>query len=130
MSGRIAIVGSGPAGLMAASTIAPHHPVVVFEKRPSLGRKILIAGSSGLNISFDSGHDEFVSHYTGARERWDQTLRQFSPQDWIEFIHQLGLETFKGTSGRLFVRGMKGATLLKAWTDSLKAQGVEFRVAT
>jgi len=123
----VAIIGSGPAGLMAAHVVASAgYRVTLFEKRASAGRKILIAGSSGLNISFDSPLSEFIQNYSGPVSRWKKTLNQFSPQDWIQFIQSLGLETFLGTSGRYFVRGMKGSTLLKSWSDDLKRLGVEF----
>jgi uncharacterized flavoprotein (TIGR03862 family) len=123
----VAIVGSGPAGLMAAHVLsrAGVH-VTVFEKRPSAGRKILIAGSSGLNISNELPLLQFADSYQGPPHRWKKTLELFTPQAWIQFIEALGLETFCGTSGRYFVRGMKGSSLLRAWVDALKSQGVLF----
>jgi len=125
----VAVVGTGPAGLMAATALSDAGvPVVLFEKRPGAGRKILVAGSSGLNVSFDSPLDEFVKNYRDSHDRCAALLRRFPPEAWVAFIQSLGLETFKGTSGRFFVKDMKGATLLRAWTDRLKAKGAEFRL--
>ena len=122
---RVAIVGSGPAGLMAASVVSrAGYPVTIFEKKSGPGKKLLIAGSSGLNITYDSPIKEFAENYQGKMD-FAQLLEAFSPEKWIEFIHALGIETFKGTSRRYFVEGMKASSLLKAWTDSLKKDGVE-----
>lgn len=104
--------------------------ITLFEKRPSAGRKILVAGSSGLNVSHDCPLEEFAAHYRGIHEPqigWNEILAHFPPQRWLDFIHSLGLQTFLGTSRRYFVKGMKGSNLLKAWTDALTRQGVEFR---
>ena len=126
---RVGIVGSGPAALMVADQVsAAGHAVQLFEKRKSLGRKLLIAGSSGLNITNALLPDEFIRHYSGPRDRWKATLCEFSPQDWIAFIEELGIQTFKGTSGRYFVEEMKAAGLLKNWRSRLESQGVKFQV--
>jgi uncharacterized flavoprotein (TIGR03862 family) len=123
----VAIIGSGPAGLMAAHVLASAgYAVKIFEKRPGAGRKILIAGSSGLNISFDSPLDEFIQNYQGPRSQWERILKKFPPQAWLSFVESLGLETFRGTSRRYFVKGMKGSGLLRSWVESLKKKGVEF----
>lgn len=127
----VAIVGSGPAGLMAAFEVARAGiQAHVYEKRPGPGRKLLIAGSSGLNVTFDAPIDEFIAKYrgpkSGALELWKRFLTDFSPQDWLGFIEALGLETFLGTSRRYFVREMKASGLLKAWVEHLKSLGVEF----
>jgi uncharacterized flavoprotein (TIGR03862 family) len=128
---RIAIVGSGPAGLMAAtrlaiSTQAPSLDIHLFEKRPGMGRKLLIAGSSGLNISHEHSLQDFSAHYEGWNaEFWKTILSDFGPKDWIQFIEKkLGLETFLGTSQRYFVREMKASNLLKQWTAFLESHGV------
>ena len=121
---KIAIIGSGPAGLMAAFVAAQAGcAVTIFEKKTGPGRKLLIAGSSGLNITYDCPHGEFVDHYAGPRERFDRMLREFSPADWIEFIEGLGIKTFKGTSRRYFVEGMKASVLLRAWLGALQKLG-------
>jgi uncharacterized flavoprotein (TIGR03862 family) len=100
--------------------------VTLFEKRKAPGRKLLIAGSSGLNVSYDGEPSELASHYRGPHSHFGEVFRVFSREDWLSFIASLGLETFKGTSRRYFVREMKASGLLKAWTDQLRALGVEF----
>jgi uncharacterized flavoprotein (TIGR03862 family) len=135
MKASIAIIGSGPAALMAATWAtknSSHHQVHIFEKKSALGRKLLIAGSSGLNISHalnaDFTMDRFARQYSGFRfEAWEKFFTDYSIQDWIQWIeHDLHLETFVGTSNRYFVREMKAAGLLKKWTDLLKSRGVQF----
>ena len=122
---QVAIIGSGPAGLMAASVISrAGYSVTIFEKKSGPGKKLLIAGSSGLNITYDSPIKEFAENYKGQAD-FVKLLEAFAPENWLEFIHSLGIETFKGTSRRYFVEGMKASALLKAWTDSLKKNGVE-----
>jgi uncharacterized flavoprotein (TIGR03862 family) len=117
---------------MAASLLAERADpgsleLTVFERRPSFGRKLLIAGSSGLNISHDLPIEAFIGHYQGfTPEFWGRLLKSFSPSDWIRFVEGLGFETFVGTSSRYFVREMKASGLLKAWTEKLKASGVTF----
>ena len=123
-----AIYGSGPAGLMAASVLARAGVrVTVLEKRPSYGRKLLIAGSSGLNISHHIRIEEFISHYEGFDpEVWGRFFEVLSPEGWIRFIEDLGLETFLGTSNRYFVKEMKASGLLRAWRTDLENRGVTF----
>jgi uncharacterized flavoprotein (TIGR03862 family) len=128
-SNSVAIIGSGPAALMAADTIsASGVPVTLFEKRRSSGRKLLVAGSSGLNITNDLPIDAFIAHYSGPAQHWRQTLTEFPPARWLRFIEALGLGTFLGTSGRYFIEDMKAAGFLKAWTQRLEGQGVRFRM--
>lgn len=113
---------------MAASVLARAGvAVTVFERRPSYGRKLLIAGSSGLNVSHAAGLEEFVSHYEGfSPEIWRRFFGIWSPVDWIRFIEVLGLETFVGTSNRYFVKEMKATGLLRAWRGDLERRGVRF----
>lgn len=117
---------------MAATGFArdPLNEVHLFEKRPSLGRKLLVAGSSGLNISHELSIDAFAAHYQGwSHSTWKQFLDGFGPKPWIQFIEkELGLETFLGTSQRYFVREMKASGLLKKWMSLLEAQGVKFHL--
>ncbi len=123
------MVGTGPAGLMAASVItAAGHPVTLFEKRTGPGRKLLIAGSSGLNITHDLPRERFHELYSSPANdgHFERLFRHFGPQEWLEFIHRLGLKTFRGTSRRYFVEEMKASGLLRSWTHSLKAAGAEF----
>ena len=126
----VAIVGSGPAGLMVAEVLAAQgYAVRVYEKKPGLGRKILIAGSSGLNVSYDAPLHEFIKNYGNLEsERWKSLLGQFTPEDWVNQIKSLRLDVFRGTSRRYFIQGMKGSGLLKNWVESLKNRGVEFHL--
>lgn len=128
-SANVGIVGTGPAGLMAAILLASKGVrVTLFEKRKSPGRKLLVAGSSGLNITYDASLDEFARFYRLDGGRMREALDAYSPKDWREFIEStLGLETFVGTSKRLFVREMKAATLLKRWMSALDALGVTLK---
>ena len=126
---NIVVVGSGPAALMAADRLSayPGLHITLIEKRKAPGRKILIAGSSGLNITNELPVPEFSSHYRGSapRDFWRGVLDAFSPQDWLRYIDvTLGQETFLGTSGRYFVREMKASKMLRAWLHHLAAQGV------
>jgi uncharacterized flavoprotein (TIGR03862 family) len=126
---RIAIIGSGPSGLMAATQLLdPSVEIHLYEKRAGYGRKLLIAGSSGLNISHHLGLEGFASQYRGWDQNvWREILTQFKVEDWLAFIEKkLGLETFLGTSDRYFVREMKASNLLKRWIGFLETQGVIF----
>lgn len=126
----IAIVGSGPTGLMAATFASriPGRAVRIFERRAGFGRKLLVAGSSGLNISHDLPGAEFAAHYSGMDPAfWRSLLAEFGPKDWTSFIErELGMETFVGTSRRYFVREMKASGLLAAWRKLLEGRGVVF----
>ncbi len=122
---KIAILGTGPAALMAATQLANNGcSVHIFEKNPGPSRKLLIAGGSGLNISNSLPAAEFAAQYQGAGIDWVNLFRQFSVADWLAFVHSLQLETFEGTSGRYFVREMKASGLVSAWIADLKAKGV------
>lgn len=126
-SKTVSIVGSGPAGLMAATQlVSSGFAVQVFEQHRSLGRKILIAGKSGLNITHNIQKKSWSDFVQAPQEHLEQIFSAFSSADWIEFIESLGIETFEGTSRRYFVKGLKAAELLKAWKTFLMEQGVEF----
>jgi len=116
---------------MAASVIsrARQHRVAIFEKRRRPGQKLLIAGSSGLNISNNLPMIDFLKLYSGPEAFWQRTLAYCSREDWLAFIHGLGLETFLGTSGRYFVKEMKALGLLNAWRQQLTLQNVAWQFA-
>lgn len=126
-SKRVAVVGSGPAGLMAAwvlsrAGIETH----LFEKNRGPARKLLIAGSSGLNLTNALPPNEFVEQYHGEGIDWKKLFKTFSPPMLLDFAHSLGQSTYRGTSGRYFVRDMKASNLLRAWLQALKEGGVAF----
>ena len=127
MKSKVAIVGTGPAALMAAQVLGMGGlEVHLIEKRPSAGRKLLIAGSSGLNITHSLSLPEFSRQYSGPSSFWNHLLSEFSPKDWIQFIERLGIKTFKGTSGRYFVESMTAAKLLTTWRKKLNSLGVQW----
>ena len=126
---HVAVIGAGPAGLMAADVIsAAGVAVSVFERMPSLGRKLLMAGRGGLNLTHGEDLEAFLGRYGNARSWLEPVLRAFPPAALIAFAEALGQETFTGTSGRVFPKAMKASPLLRAWLARLQAQGVTFRV--
>ncbi len=127
---RVAIVGGGPAGLMAAEVLSASGTlhVEVYDAMPSVGRKFLMAGKGGMNITHSEPLAEFVARYGEQAGQVADWLAAFSPMAVREWIHGLGIDTFIGTSGRVFPTDMKAAPLLRAWLHRLRGQGVHFHV--
>ena len=127
---RIAVIGGGPAGLMAAEMAAAtgEHEVAVFDAMPSLGRKFLMAGKGGMNITHSEPLPAFVGRYGARSGEIGGLLADFGPRELRDWIAGLGIETFVGTSGRVFPVDMKAAPLLRAWLHRLRAAGVHFHV--
>ncbi|MCE9571282.1 MAG: TIGR03862 family flavoprotein [Rhodocyclales bacterium] len=124
---RIAVIGGGPAGLMAAEVLSgAGMRVDVFDAMPSVGRKFLLAGRGGLNLTHSEGTDAFLSRYGSRREQIGRWLGEFGPQQLRDWAHDLGVPTFIGSSGRVFPQEMKAAPLLRAWLHRLRAAGVVF----
>ncbi|WP_238343989.1 TIGR03862 family flavoprotein [Ramlibacter lithotrophicus] len=124
-----AIIGAGPAGLMAAEVLsAAGQTVHVYDGMPSAGRKFLLAGRGGLNLTHSEDFESFVSRYGERREAVARWLQAFGPQAVREWAQGLGIATFVGTSGRVFPQEMKAAPLLRAWLHRLRAQGVQFHM--
>jgi len=121
------VIGAGPAGLMAAEELArAGRRVVVCEAKPSVGRKFLMAGKSGLNITRDQALADFVAVY---RAGWlEPALQGFGPDAVVDWCRGLGAEVFVGSSGRVFPEAMKASPLLRAWMGRLARLGVEVRV--
>jgi uncharacterized flavoprotein (TIGR03862 family) len=131
MNKSVAIIGGGPAGLMAAEVIRAHgHSVKVdvYDSMPSVGRKFLMAGKSGLNITHTEPFEQFVSRYGKRRAQIEPLLKIFGPDELHQWVNGLGIETFVGTSGRVFPVGMKASPLLRAWTKRLNDSGVTFHL--
>lgn len=125
----IAIVGGGPAGLMAAEVITgAGHEVHLFDAMPSLGRKFLMAGKSGLNLTHGEEYDNFLDRYAGRRDCLRPYLDQFTPEEIRRWAEGLGIETFEGSSHRVFPKEMKAAPLLRAWVRRLRAAGLKTHV--
>ena len=127
---RVAIIGGGPAGLVAAETLAGSGAaeVTVFDAMPSVGRKFLIAGRGGMNITHSEALADFKARYGSRAGQIAPLLDAFGPEALRAWIHELGIETFVGTSGRVFPTEMKAAPLLRAWLHRLRQQGVHFRI--
>ncbi len=123
------VIGAGPAGLMAAEALAAGGAAVdVYDAMPSAGRKFLMAGKSGLNLTHAEPFENFVARY-GARRDWvEPWLRDFGADALRDWARGLGVDTFVGSSGRVFPEGMKAAPLLRAWLHRLRAAGVRFHM--
>ncbi|WP_313343804.1 TIGR03862 family flavoprotein [Stenotrophomonas sp.] len=126
---RVAIIGGGPAGLMAAETVrAAGHEVDVYEAKGSPGRKFLIAGKGGLNLTHSDPPDVFVARYRERAAEVGAWLADFDGPALREWARGFGVDTYVGSSGRVFPVDRKAAPLLRGWVRRLKEQGVRFHV--
>ena len=127
---RVAIIGGGPAGLIAAEQLAAVDglEVAVFDAMPSVGRKFLMAGKGGMNITHAEPLADFIGRYGDRQAVIAPLLERFGPQQLCDWIQDLGIATFVGTSGRVFPSEMKAAPLLRAWLHRLRQCGVQFHV--
>ena len=128
-SNAVHVIGAGPAGLMAAETIANAGlEVHVHDAMPSAGRKFLLAGKGGLNLTHSEPFDAFVQRYGARRPQVEALLAALGPQALRDWTHALGVDTFVGTSGRVFPKDMKAAPMLRAWMHRLREAGVRFHM--
>ncbi|WP_371322918.1 TIGR03862 family flavoprotein [Dechloromonas sp. ZY10] len=127
---RVAIIGGGPAGLMAAEQLSTVDglEINIFDAMPSLGRKFLMAGKGGMNITHSEPRAAFIGRYGRAAERIAPLLAAFGPDDLRAWMQGLGIASFVGTSGRVFPTEMKAAPLLRAWLHRLRERGVRLHV--
>jgi len=124
----VAIIGGGPAGLMAAETAAAAGAkVTVYDRMPSLARKFLLAGRGGLNLTHNEDLEAFLARYGASRERLRPAIEAFPPSAVREWCEGLGEATFVGSSGRVFPVAMKASPLLRAWLARLITKGVTIR---
>ena len=127
---NIAIIGAGPAGLRAAEVAAENGAQVsVYDAKPSAGRKFLVAGKSGLNLTNDEPWETFLSRYTGndlPKEHWYNILTEFDNTALRKWAQSLGIETFAASSNKVFPTNMKAAPLLRRWIERLRTMDVQF----
>lgn len=122
---HVAIIGGGPAGLMAAEVLSQAGiRVDLYDGMPSVGRKFLLAGVGGMNITHSEAYPAFLSRYAERAPQIAPLLRAFDADALCQWIHELGIETFIGSSGRVFPTDMKAAPLLRAWLKRLRDRGV------
>jgi uncharacterized flavoprotein (TIGR03862 family) len=126
---RVAIIGAGPAGLMAAEVLARGGAdVTVYDAMPSVGRKFLMAGRGGLNLTHSEGLPAFLARYGEAMPHLAAAIDAFPPHALREWSEELGQPTFVGSSGRVFPKAFKASPLLRAWLRRLDSIGVQFRL--
>ncbi|MHA6287470.1 BaiN/RdsA family NAD(P)/FAD-dependent oxidoreductase [Maricaulis sp. CAU 1757] len=126
---NIAIIGAGPAGLIAAEYLSGQgHGVEVFERMPTPGRKFLMAGRGGLNLTHAEAREDFITRYREAADWLTPMIEAFPPDALRAWADELGQDTFVGSSGRVFPRAMKASPLLRAWRSRLEARGVRLHL--
>jgi uncharacterized flavoprotein (TIGR03862 family) len=126
---QVAVVGAGPAGLMAAETLAQGGAgVTVYDAMPSAGRKFLMAGRGGLNLTHSEALPAFLTRYREATPHLAPAIEAFPPNALREWSEALGQPTFVGSSGRVFPKAFKASPLLRAWLRRLDATGVQFKL--
>ena len=126
---RVAVIGGGPAGLMAAEVLASVGPAVsvqLFDAMPSVGRKFLLAGRGGLNLTHSEPPEVFMRRYGAHSAALAPLIGAFGPEALRDWAQALGIETFIGSSGLVFPKDMKAAPLLRAWLHRLRSAGVQF----
>ncbi|MDB6078480.1 MAG: hypothetical protein JWO82_2227 [Akkermansiaceae bacterium] len=130
---RLAIIGGGPAGLRAAEIAAARGlEVTLFDAKRSTGRKLLVAGRGGLNLTHGEEFARFVERYAGPGQPegfWRRVLEDFTPTMLREWAEELGVETFQQRTGRVYPREMKAAPLLRRWVERLRGAGVKFAMS-
>ena len=125
----IAVIGGGPAGLMAAEVLSAQGLAVhLYDAMPSVGRKFLLAGRGGLNLTHSEPFEHFASRFGERRAQVEPLLHAFGPEALRDWVHGLGIQTFVGSSGRVFPTDMKAAPLLRAWMHRLREAGVHFHM--
>ena len=126
---KIAIVGGGPAGLMAAEAArAGGAEVDLYDAMPSIGRKFLLAGKGGLNLTHSEPLEPFLSRYGARRKQIEPVIKTFGPDALRTWAQGLGIKTFVGSSGRVFPQDLKAAPLLRAWLRRIRQSGVRFHM--
>lgn len=127
MTKKVTIIGGGPAGLMAAEKLSARGIAVsVYDRKPSVGRKFLMAGRGGLNITHSEPLDSFIEKYGAREDVIAPLIRAFTPQDLRDWCEGLGQKTFVGSSGRVFPESFKASPLMRAWITRLESQNVQF----
>jgi uncharacterized flavoprotein (TIGR03862 family) len=125
----VAVIGAGPAGLMAADVLARGGAAVtVYDRMPSAGRKFLLAGRGGLNLTHGEALERLLGRYGSSEPHLRPAIEAFSPAALRAWCEDLGQSTFVGSSGRVFPTAMKASPLLRAWLRRLDAQGVAFKL--
>lgn len=125
----VIVIGGGPAGLHAAEVLsAASVRVALYDSMPSVGRKFLVAGHGGLNLTHSEAVENFPTRYRTESTRWKALLAAFGPEQTRVWAEELGIETFIGTSGRVFPVEKKAAPLLRRWVARLRSQGVGFHL--
>lgn len=130
---KVIVVGGGPAGLMAAEVLVSAGVAVdLYDAMPSVGRKFLLAGKGGMNLTHSESPDLFASRFGERRVQIESLLRSFGALQLRDWAQALGIETFVGSSGRVFPTDMKAAPLLRAWLQRLRhpaqGPGVQFHM--
>ncbi len=126
---RVAVIGGGPAGLMAAEALCAAGAslsVQLYDAMPSVGRKFLLAGKGGLNLTHSEEFEPFMARYGDRRAALEPLVAAFAAPQLRAWAEALGVETFIGSSGRVFPKDMKAAPLLRAWLHRLRGSGVQF----